>query len=250
MDFQAGNYTVTVNVPDWPTLKHGIAARIRAGQGYALATLNLDHLVKLRHPGPFREAYSAQDFITADGNPIIWCAALAGRPVALLPGSDMIVPLARLAAELDVKLGLVGSTQASLKGAARALKASVRGLEVAAMIAPPMGFDPDGPEARAILQELQEAGVGLCFIALGAPKQERLAALGRQMVPEMGFASIGAGLDFLSGRQRRAPKWVRRIAMEWAWRIGSDPGRLLGRYILALDKLPGHLWRSFRMRQS
>jgi N-acetylglucosaminyldiphosphoundecaprenol N-acetyl-beta-D-mannosaminyltransferase len=250
VDFQTGNYTVAVNVPEWSVLAHGIAARIRAGQGYALATLNLDHLEKLSVPGPFRDAYSAQDFVTADGNPIVWCAGLAGQTIDLLPGSDMIVPLARIAAEMGVKLGLVGSTQDSLTGAARALTKAVPGLEVAAMIAPPMGFDPDGADARAILQDLQGAGVGLCFIALGAPKQERLAALGRRVVPEMGFASIGAGLDFLSGTQARAPQWVRRIAMEWAWRIASDPVRMLGRYILSAQILPGHLWRSFRMRQS
>ena len=248
MEFQTGQYTVAVNVPDWPTLEHGLRARISAGEGYALATLNLDHLGKLRVPGPFRAAYAAQDFVTADGNPIVWCAGLAGRPVSLLPGSDMILPLARIAAEMGVKPGLVGSTDESLAGAARALEAAVPGLKVAAMIAPPMGFDPDGEAARAILRDMQSAGVGLCFIALGAPKQERLAALGRQVAPEMGFASIGAGLDFLAGTQKRAPKWVRRIAMEWAWRMMSDPARMIGRYALSFQILPGHLWRSFRMR--
>lgn len=248
MEFQTGHDTVTVNVPDWPTLEHGARARFAARQGFALATLNLDHLEKLRVPGPFREAYRAQDFITADGNPIVWCAGLAGRPVSLLPGSDLILPLARIAAELGVKLGLVGSTEASLAGAARALVGAVPGLEVAVSIAPPMGFDPDGDEARAILQRLQDGGVGLCFIALGAPKQERLAALGREVAPEMGFASIGAGLDFLSGAQRRAPEWVRRIAMEWAWRMLSNPARMVGRYARSAQILPGHLWRSFRMR--
>ena len=248
MEFQTGNYTVRVNVPDWPTLEHGLRARIAVGEGYALATLNLDHLVKLNVPGPFRDAYAMQDFVTADGNPIVWCAGLAGRSVGLLPGSDMILPLARIAAEMGVKLGLVGSTEDSLAGAARALKDVVPGLEVAACIAPPMGFDPDGAEAREILRDLHSAGVGLCFIALGAPKQERLAALGRQAVPQMGFASIGAGLDFLSGTQARAPRWVRRIAMEWAWRMLSDPARMIGRYTLSARILPGHLWRSFRMR--
>ena len=248
MEFQTGNYTVAVNVADWATLEHGLRTRIRAGEGYALATLNLDHLGKLSVPGPFRAAYGAQDFITADGNPIVWCAGLAGRSVALLPGSDMIMPLARIAADMGVKLGLVGSTEASLAGAARALEAAVPGLEVAASIAPPMGFDPDGAAARDILGDMQSAGVGLCFIALGAPKQERLAALGRQVTPEMGFASIGAGLDFLSGTQARAPRWARRIAMEWAWRMASDPVRMIGRYALSAQILPGHLWRAFKMR--
>lgn len=248
MEFQAGSFPVAVTVPDRAVLEHAVRDRLRRGEGFALATLNLDHLEKLRAPGPFRDAYAAQELVTADGNPIVWCAGLAGRSVALLPGSDLILPLARIAADLDVSVGLVGSTEDSLAGAAAALERAVPGLRVVERIAPPMGFDPEGTAAREILEQLQSAGVGLCFIALGAPKQERLAALGRQVAPGIGFASIGAGLDFLSGHQARAPQWVRRIAMEWAWRMLSDPRRLARRYILSAAILPGHLWRSWRMR--
>lgn len=249
MEFQAGSFAVAVTVPDRAVLEHNMRDRFARGQGFALATLNLDHLEKLRVEGPFRDAYAAQEFVTADGNPIVWCAALAGRSVELLPGSDLILPLARIAAGMGVAVGLVGSTEDSLAGATEALERAVPGLRVVERIAPPMGFDPDGDTARAVLNRLDAAGVGLCFLALGAPKQERLAALGRQVTPGIGFASIGAGLDFLSGKQARAPEWVRRIAMEWAWRMLSDPRRMARRYILSALILPGHLWRSWRMRQ-
>ena len=46
-----------------------------ARQGFALATINLDHLVKLRHSAPFRAAYAAQDLVVADGNPIVGATA-------------------------------------------------------------------------------------------------------------------------------------------------------------------------------
>ncbi|WP_420398272.1 WecB/TagA/CpsF family glycosyltransferase [Nioella sp.] len=248
MKFRAGDHDVTVTIDGWPALERAVRARFAAGEGFALATLNLDHLTKLRDPGPFRTAYDAQDFVTADGNPIVWCSRLAGQPVALLPGSDMILPICRIAAEMDVPLGLVGSTDDSLTGAATALAAQVPGLRVVAKVAPPMGFDPTSPAADEILRGLSAAGVRLCFLALGAPKQEILAARGRQIVPEIGFASIGAGLDFLSGQQTRAPSWVRRLALEWLWRLLGSPRRMAARYGAAFRDLPGHLWRSWRMR--
>jgi len=93
-----------------------------------------------------------------------------------------------------------------------------------------------------------ESGAGLVFLALGAPKQERLAARGRALQPELGFVSIGAGLDFLAGSQRRAPRLVRRLALEWLWRAGSDPKRLAGRYARCAAILPGHALRAWRMR--
>lgn len=248
MKFRAGDYDVTVTIDGWPALERELRARFAAGAGFALATLNLDHLTKLRDPGPFRAAYDAQDLVTADGNPIVWCSRLAGQQMALLPGSDMILPICRIAAEMDVPLGLVGSTEDSLAGAAEALEAQVPGLRVVARVAPPMGFDPAGPAADEILRGLSTTGVRLCFLALGAPKQEILAARGRQIAPEIGFASIGAGLDFLSGQQTRAPAWVRRLALEWLWRLLGSPRRMAARYGAAFRDLPGHLWRSWRMR--
>lgn len=250
MKFRAGNHEVTVNVADWPELEAAIRDRAAAGRGFALATLNLDHLTKLGTPGPFRAAYDAQDLVCADGNPIVWCSRLAGRPVTLMPGSDLILPLCRLAAELDLPLGLLGSTEHSLDGAGEALQSRVPGLRIAARIAPPMGFDPSSDAADAILRRMEAAGARLCFLALGAPKQEMLAARGRAVTPSLGFASIGAGLDFLSGQQTRAPAWVRRLALEWLWRLLSSPARMARRYALAFRDLPGHLWRSWRLGQS
>ena len=123
------------------------------------------------------------------------------------------------------------------------------GLEVACRIAPPFGFDPEGPGADAILRQVADSGARLCFIALGAPKQERFAARGRAVAPGVGFASIGAGLDFLSGTQVRAPLWVRRLALEWLWRLLGQPRRMLMRYLQCIGILPGHLVRALMQRR-
>ena len=248
MEFDHGAGRVRVNMTDRAALIAEVAARLRQRKGFALATLNLDHLVRLRHDAGFRAAYEAQDLVTADGNPVVWLSRLAGREVALLPGSDLVVPLAREAAAQGVALAFIGGTENSLARAAHALERLVPGLRVVARIAPPMGFDPDGAEARAALDAVAESGAGIVFLALGAPKQERLAARGRALQPELGFVSIGAGLDFLAGSQRRAPRLVRRLALEWLWRAGSDPKRLAGRYARCAAILPGHALRAWRMR--
>lgn len=71
-------------------------------RGFALATVNLDHLVKMRSSPAFLKAYAAQDFVVADGRPIVWLSQLAQRPVALMPGSDMVLPLCRWAARAEI----------------------------------------------------------------------------------------------------------------------------------------------------
>ena len=206
--------------------------------GFTLATINLDHAVKLRRDPVFRDAYLRHSHVVADGTPIIWLSRLAGRKVELIPGSELIAPLCELAARLGEPVGLLGSTAATLEQAARVLETEFPGLHIVAQIAPPFGLDVHGNEADLLLEQLEASGARLCFLALGAPKQEMLAVRGAERLPYCGFVSIGAGLDFIAGTQTRAPVWVRRLAMEWAWRIALHPRRLTRRYIDCFLILP------------
>lgn len=250
MQFAFHDQTITVNMPRRAALMEEVRRRFAAGKGFALATVNLDHLVKMEHSPAFTQAYAEQNLIVADGWPIVALSRLAGKKVELMPGSDLVLPLCELAAENNVKVACVGSTQQALEAARDALQASIPALNVTFLHAPPMGFDPQGVDAGAILQELSDKGIGLCFLALGAPKQEAFAARGRKEAAQVGFASIGAGLDFLSGRQNRAPRWVRRIGMEWLWRTLNSPMRLGPRYAKCLAILPSQAIKAWRLRGS
>lgn len=230
---------IRVNVPSRLGLLSDLRARLIRGDGFAVATLNLDHVVKLRADRDFLDAYARHSHVTADGNPVVWLSRLAGEAVELVPGSELIDPLAALAAELDVPVGLLGATQTSLDAAAEKLVHRHPRLRITARIAPPMGFDPEGPQAAACMSELEAAGVRLCFLALGAPRQERFAARAREELTQTGFVSIGAGLDFISGHQTRAPTLVRRLALEWLWRLLGNPGRLFVRYARCFGIMPG-----------
>ncbi len=248
MRFWGQDFDVTVNVSDWVALERQISSRLRAGDGFSLATINLDHLVKLRQDQRFRDAYAAQDLVVADGNPIVWMSKLAGRPVSLIPGSDAILPLVRIAAAHRKTLALVGSTDDTLAAAKTYLEREVPGTRIVATLAPPMGFDPTGASADAVLEALTASRADIAFLALGAPKQELFAAYGRGKLDHVGFISIGAGLDFFSGAQVRAPGWVRAIAMEWLWRALSQPARLIPRYARCFGILPVELVHALKLR--
>lgn len=239
---------VTVTVASREALLRDMELRLREGRGFAVATLNLDHVVKLRRDPAFGAAYLGQTHVTADGNPIVWLLRLAGREAELVTGSDLVDPVAALVARLGVPVAMLGSTASSLDAAGAELARRHPGFSVATAIAPPMGFDPEGPEADAALVRIAASGARLCFVALGAPKQEVFAARARRLYPELGFLSIGAGLDFVSGTQRRAPRVVRLLAAEWAWRLTRDPRRLTRRYAACAGFLPGLAIEALRAR--
>ena len=248
MKFGSIPHQVAVNTPTKQALFQAVRDRLNAGEGFALATLNLDHLTKLPVDPDFLAAYRAHDLVVADGRPVVWLAAMAKQKLELMPGSDMILPLCALCAELSVPIALVGSSDDALAGAAAALKEKVVGLRISYTHAPPYGFDPAGKQADAIFDDLTASGAGLCFIALGAPKQELFAARGRERAPTVGFASIGAGLDFLSGHQVRAPKIMRILALEWLWRALQSPMRMVPRYAKCFAILPGLMMQALRER--
>ena len=247
--FPDGN-AVRINCPDSASLLSQVRTRLSRGQGFALATINVDHLQRLAEDAAFRRAYAAQDLVCADGNPIVWLSRLAGSPVQLAPGSDLVLPLAAEAAGLGLPVALIGSSDESLALAARAMQDRVPGLTVALTHAPGFPFDPDGEEGAQIIDRIRASGARLCFLALGAPRQERFAIRARDALGTAGFASIGAGLDFLSGHQKRAPRLVRQARMEWLWRALSNPRRLALRYAKGFTILPGHAVAALRQRRS
>ena len=237
-----------ITAGSYPQLLEDITAHFRAGRGFCLATLNLDHVVKLRRDQLFRQAYAAHSHVTADGNPIVWLSRLAGDRIDLIPGADLIDPLCAQAAAQDVPVALLGSTEDTLNRAAEALRARHAGLRITALIAPPMGFAPTGTQAASYVAALENADIRLCFLALGAPKQEVFASFAAPQLPKTGFVSIGAGLDFIAGTQQRAPAIVRRLALEWLWRMMHNPTRLAGRYLSCILILPGLTISALRCR--
>jgi exopolysaccharide biosynthesis WecB/TagA/CpsF family protein len=227
-----------------------VRAYLGRHSGFTAATLNLDHIVKLRADPAFREAYRNHSLVVADGRPVIWLRKVMGEPVGLVPGSEMVAPLCAVAADLGVSVAFFGSTPETLDKAATALESAHPGLRVVSRISPPFGFDPGGDAAAEAIEQMAGSGAGLCLLALGAPKQEILAVRAARICPAIGFVSIGAGLDFIAGTQTRAPAWARRIAMEWFWRMATDPRRLFRRYARCLVALPGLFVRAYRDRRA
>jgi exopolysaccharide biosynthesis WecB/TagA/CpsF family protein len=239
---------IQVNIESQAVLLEQISECLCTDRGFTVATVNLDHIVKLYQSDKFYQAYKKQTYVVADGNPIIWLSRLAGRKIELVPGSELILPLISLAVNLEVPVALLGATQETLDETAAQLKKIFPKLNIAACIAPAFGFDPEGAEAQKCIDELSQSGAKMCLLALGAPKQEIFAVYAARYIPHCGFISIGAGLDFIAGSQTRAPLIVRKLAMEWLWRMLGNPRRLVYRYGACFAVLPRLIMQAIRAR--
>lgn len=220
-----------ITCPNLATAVNAAIARAKAGEAFTLATLNLDHLVKLRRDPAFRLAYANADVVTADGWPVAWLGRRQNSSIERTAGADLTVPLAEAAAEARLPIYLFGATPAVMAQAGRELAERTSGaIDIAGTLAPSPEFDPHGAEADKAIERIRQSGARLAFIALGAPKQEIFAERARAAGVACGFICIGAALDFLAGTQTRAPLLLRDCGLEWLWRLASNPRRLIGRY--------------------
>lgn len=226
---------VRINLPTLQAATDAVLARARTGRGFALFTLNLDHLVKLETSPDFREAYGRAALVTADGWPIVWLAQRQGVAPDRASGADLVLPVCEGAAAQGSSIYFVGPGPQAQSAALDILKARFPALIVAGAEAPKF---PSGETAAelaafdldALAGRINNSGAALCFLSLGAPKQELLADTLSQRCPKVGFLCVGAALDFISGQATRAPMWMQRGKLEWFWRLINDPRRLTLRY--------------------
>ncbi len=232
-----------INVPSQSWVIDRIIQDVGEKRGGTVFTINLDHLSKLRADTDFRAAYERASYITADGMPVVLLARASGVPIERVTGADLVVPLSRAAAEAGVSVYFFGTSDEILDRAIARLREQIPDLVVAGAESPPMGFDPNGEAARDAARRIAASGAGICFAALGAPKQEVFANTAVCAAEGVVYLGVGAALDFIAGHRARAPRRMQAWGLEWLWRAVQEPRRMAPRYIRSALWLAGYVVR-------
>lgn len=185
----------------------------------------------------FHEALLSADTLLRDGSGMATLFSLLGMPPGCnLNGTDFIP---RLITQFNGRsIALLGTREPSLSRAASAVAqlAPASGLSLA------HGFLP----VDDYLGLMQAQPCALIVLGMGMPRQELVA---RSLREQLDYPCLivcgGAIIDFLGGKTARAPAWVRRLGLEWVYRLAQEPGRLFRRYVLGN---PLFLVRALRLR--
>ena len=229
---------VTVNIRSMRQALETVVEDAKRGRGFCFFTLNLDHCAKLRADPRFQEAYRYARYVTADGFPIVLLGKLNGVRLRRTAGSDLMAPLCAQAARHALPTFIIGPSTEVLQRAGTRLVGRLPDLQIVGTYAPGRNFDPNSSDADAAIERIRQSQARLCFVALGAPRQEIFAARCHAQMPEIGFICVGAALDFIAGTGTRAPQLLREHGLEWLWRLLSDPRRLAARYLRCAAVLP------------
>jgi N-acetylglucosaminyldiphosphoundecaprenol N-acetyl-beta-D-mannosaminyltransferase len=222
---------------------------VDSGQGGAVYTPNVDHVIKAESNDAFRRAYEHCSLSLADGMPLVWVGRILGCPLPeRVAGSDLLDPLMELAARRRWRVYLMGGAPGVAPAAAQLLSEK-RGVHVVGWDDCRIGIDGSDGTGDSIARA-REAKPDLVLVALGPPKQELWIHLAAEAIrPAVAFG-IGAGLDFMIGRHRKAPVWMARAGFEWAFRLLQEPRRLWRRYLVESPRFALIVITTWRSPQS
>jgi N-acetylglucosaminyldiphosphoundecaprenol N-acetyl-beta-D-mannosaminyltransferase len=225
---------------------HRIAELVDSGRGGSVFTPNVDHVITADTNRDFRRAYRSADLVLPDGRPLIWASHFLRSPFPeKVSGSDLTLPLARLAATRGWRVYLLGGAPGVAAMAAERLRSEL-GVNVVGVDDSIVRVDHTESERRAITDRIAAAKAQILLVALGAPKQELWITQVRAELGSTVAIGVGASLDFVAGTVRRAPKWMSDVGLEWTYRLMQEPRRLWRRYLL---RGPLFLVIAFRARR-
>jgi N-acetylglucosaminyldiphosphoundecaprenol N-acetyl-beta-D-mannosaminyltransferase len=222
-----------------------ISEDLAAGRGGWVITPNLDILRRMVTDAGYRELLAAATLRLADGMPLVWAARVQRTPLKeRVAGSDLIWTLSARAAQEGRSIYFLGGNPGAAAAAAAKLQGLHPALKVAGIECPPIGFEKDEAYMSGLRERLAAASPDICFVALGAPKQDRVIRSLLPLLPRTWFLGIGISFSFVSGEVKRAPRWMRAAGLEWVHRMVQEPRRLARRYLLEGLPFAGRLMAS------
>lgn len=188
-----------------------------------VVTLNPEMIMQGDENPQLGEILKSAELVLPDGAGVVWALRKQGYEINRLPGIEFSESLLSWAAEAGVRIAIVGATRPALEMAVETLQKRHPKLKIAYHH---HGFFKTGDEENLIAQSCAAAMPKIVLVALGVPRQELWIQRHRHLFPGATLIGVGGSLDVWSGKTQRAPELMRRLNLEWMYRITTEPWRI------------------------
>lgn len=239
---------VPIDVLTFDAALEAIGQLVAEKKGGYVVTPNIDHVVLADSNEAFKASYQDASLSLVDGQPLVWASRLLGEQLPeKISGADLILPLMDMAAKRKWRVYFMGAGPGVAEKAAEEVRLRY-GTNIVGCDAPKVSVDPDASENAEAIAKIRKAKPDVVLVALGAPKQEIwMHRCMPQYAPAIALG-IGAGLDFIAGTVKRAPPWMSKNGLEWAYRLSREPRRMWRRYLINDPKFLLILARTLRQK--
>lgn len=214
------------------------ASMAESGRPHFIATANAEMLMMAKRDAGLKRILRECDLVLPDGAGILWAGEQLGTPFPeRVTGADLSDRLLRLAREKEWPVYFLGGAPGVAREAADRYMEKHGKFLLAGVHD---GYFDEGEEKK-IIREIRDNGTRLLLVGMGVPKQENWLCRHRdELGPVLGMG-IGGVFDIMAGRLTRAPLWMQRHRLEWAYRLFLQPSRIgrmtaLPKYMLAVKR--------------
>ncbi|WP_022779805.1 WecB/TagA/CpsF family glycosyltransferase [Butyrivibrio sp. AE3009] len=208
-----------------------VMRHIKELSGEYICFSNVHTCVMGKDDPEYRQVLNDAAFVFPDGAPIAKLQQRKGYIGAeRVAGPDFMEHIFRDSCDGKITHYFYGASENTIEELKKSLAEKYPGMVVKGYYSPP--FKPlTKEEDEEDVRRINESGADIVWIGLGAPKQEKWMKAHRGRVNGV-MMGVGAGFDFHAGTIKRAPVFVRKIGLEWLYRLFQDPKRLIGRYFV------------------
>lgn len=218
------------------------AAFGKARRSSYVCCVNVHMCVEAHNDPAFAAVVNGADFATVDGMPMRKALNLFHkRRQERVAGNDIMPALMAEAERQGLSIYLYGGKQGVLDTIVARAAVQFPKLRIAGSWSPP--FRPlTEAETAEVAGRIQASGAHIVLVSLGCPKQEKWMAAMKGRVEAI-MLGLGGAFLLYAGVDTRAPKWMRDLSLEWAYRLALEPGRLWRRYLVTNSVF---LWLFFK----
>ena len=202
-----------------------LTAPLAADQCRTAAFAPVTSLSQAARDADYRGVLNSMTICAMDGMPVVRRARKLDptlTDIERCSGPDMMRLVLDATRNTGARHYFYGTTRENLDLLCQALERDWPGLCVAGTHAPP--FRPlTEEEEQEDIRRIREAKPDYLWVALGAPRQDYWVMRHADELKGIRVLAVGAAMNFLTGQVRRAPEWMRRAGLEWAYRIWREP---------------------------
>lgn len=187
-----------------------------------IATVNSEFISEATHNSDFKNAINGAWICVCDSIGVQWAMRYIHKTsIQRIPGVDLTWALLKLAEERGYTVFLLGGLPETVsETAAKNIKVVHPNIKI-------VGTSALGPSDSETIGEVNRLKPDLLFVAYGSPKQEIFLHDNRKKLQAKIAVGVGGTFDFISGNVKRAPIWMRKLGLEWFYRLIRQPSRIV-----------------------
>ncbi len=195
---------------------------VHDGTPHQICTVNPEFIMLAQQDVEFKRILNQSALNLPDGIGVVWAARRLGHPLReRVAGSDLVGLIADRAQATGWRIFLLGAAEGVAERAAMILRECYPQANIVGAYA----GSPRPEDEADIAARVRSADTDVLLVAYGAPKQDKWIDRNIQGIGAAVAIGIGGSLDFIVGKQKRAPHWIQRIGLEWLYRLIREPWR-------------------------